>query len=163
MKTRQSSMTGKYFLVSLTGIVLFFSFTAVVFSHAELLSAQPQPGSTVNNPVGLIELVFAEPVSDASEITLFGENFRPITDIETQYNPSDPATLRAMVPDLEPGSYTVQYTAVSVDGHTISGSYTFRVSASGLAVSSPQLLIFGLGILLMAVIVVMWRRSRSTD
>lgn len=165
--TNKARTPGKTFLhqvlwgVLALGATAFLAATAVVHAHAELLSASPEPGATVTNPVQQIELVFSDPISAASHIILFGDDFKQIPAVSTTFDNAEPTVLKASVPQLAAGNYTVQFTAVSEDGHEISGSYTFRVSESNLPVSGQQLGIFGLGIILVVGIVVMWRRTRQ--
>lgn len=159
--------SGKTFLhqvlwgVLALGTAAFLAATAVVHAHAELLSASPEPGATVTNPVQQIELVFSEPISAASRIFLFDDDFKQIPAVLTTFDNAKPTVLKASVPQLAAGDYTVQFTAVSEDGHEIGGSYSFRVSESNPLVSGQQLGIFGLGIILVVGFVVMWRRTRQ--
>lgn len=146
--------------VLVLGAAAFLAATAVVHAHAELISAYPEPGASVTNPVQQIELVFSEPISAASRIILFDDDFNQIAAVSTTFDNAEPTMLKASVPQLAAGNYTVQFTAVSEDGHEIGGSYSFRVSQSNLPVSGQQLGIFGLGIILVIGIVVMWRRTR---
>ncbi|NIP26955.1 MAG: copper resistance protein CopC, partial [Phycisphaerae bacterium] len=43
-------------------------------------------------------------------------------------NAEKSAELIATLPDLEPGTYSVDWTVLSLDGHSASGSYTFAYS-----------------------------------
>lgn len=154
-----------HLLTALSIISLLLITTAVTFAHAELESTYPEPGAVLSNPIGEIELTFNDHILVASEITLFADNFQAVPNVSKKFSTAEPNILRATVPELDPGTYTVQYTAVAEDGHEISGSYAFRVSNSNLPVSSQHLWILGLGILLATGIVVLWRRSdkRTTD
>jgi methionine-rich copper-binding protein CopC len=44
-------------------------------------------------------------------------------------SPQDPKLLTLLLPALAPGSYTVQYQVLSVDGHTVKASYKFSIKA----------------------------------
>jgi hypothetical protein len=133
--------------------------TAVTHAHADLLAAMPAPGSLVSNPVGQIQLTFSEPVAAESEILLFGDDFQPVAGVVAQLDSADPAMMVAAVPELEAGMYTVQWTAVSSDGHSISGSYAFRVSATSLPIVPRQLWLLGVGLLFISAMVILWRRK----
>jgi methionine-rich copper-binding protein CopC len=143
-------------------VVVFLSGTAVAHAHADLAAASPAPGSTQSNPIGPIRLTFTEPVTVGSTIVLFDETFQTVPGIIAQPAPNDTAVIQANVPELAVGDYTVQWTAVSVDGHATTGSYTFRVAASNtvlrLPIPLPQPAILGLGIVLLVGIVLLWRR-----
>lgn len=142
-------------------LIAWLTATAVLYAHAELVSASPEPGAVVNNPLTEIQLTFSEPILIASEIVLFDANFQTMPAVTKKFSTTEPTILRATVPDLAPGTYTVQYTAVSDDGHEIGGSYAFQVGATGLTLSNPQRWIFGLSILLIIGIVVIWRRNHK--
>lgn len=140
---------------------LLATLTAVAHAHADLVSAAPAPGSTVRNPVGNIRLTFSEALTSESAIILFKDDFQPVRGINARVDEAVPARLITAVPELTAGLYTVQWTAVSVDGHTISGSYAFRVSAAAfLPVPPRQLWLSGLSLLFIGALVVLWQRSR---
>lgn len=141
--------------------LFLFLVVATVHAHAELLTAAPAPGTLVSNPVGEIRLTFSEAISGSSEIILFKDNFQPVPGIAAQVDSANPAILVAAVPTLAGGMYTVQWTAVSGDGHPVSGSYAFRVSAAGLPFAQHQLWLFGLSLLFISTIVVLWQRGRK--
>lgn len=148
-----------HFLSILWVMTLVAVHTAVVYAHAELLTAVPAPGSTIRNPVGEIHLAFNEPITADSSIILFAEDFQPLAGIKSEVAQTAPADLFTAVPDLQPGRYTVQWTAVSADGHTTSGSYAFRVTNAPV---SPFLAWeIGLSLLFLSVFVILWRRSRN--
>lgn len=142
-------------------VLALLASTAVAQAHADLQTAVPAPGSTVQNPVGSVRLVFSQPVTAASQILLFAADFQPVPGLQAQTDPADPAVLWTAVPALAPGLYTVQYTAVAADGHETSGSYTFRVSDGRWSFSTLSLAVMGMAVLLLAGFVIRWRRSSS--
>lgn len=125
-------------------------------AHAELVNAVPEPGSVVDAAVKEIRLTFDEAIEEGSSITLFAEGFQAVPGIEAQL---DGAVMYASLPArLDPGQYTVQWSAVGDDGHTTQGSYQFSVSAgSGGPLWLWWLLVIPVGGGAYAV----WRRSRS--
>lgn len=146
-------------MVTLFGLIA--TLTAVAHAHADLVSATPAPGSTVRNPVGSIRLTFSEALTSDSAIILFKDDFQPVRGISAQVDEAMPSRLMTAVPALAAGLYTVQWTAVSIDGHKISGSYAFRVSAATfLPVPLRQLWLSGLSLLFIGALVVLWQRSR---
>lgn len=101
----------------------------LTYAHATLTQAQPAPGAQLAQPPTEIRLVFNEPVTADSTITLFTPNFQTISGLTTQLDPAGVGEVFTTLPPLEPNEYTVQWTAVSADRHQISGSYTFTVTA----------------------------------
>jgi methionine-rich copper-binding protein CopC len=96
-------------------------------AHAELRSAVPEPGSSLNEQPEEIRLTFSEAVGPGSTITVFGEGFREVEGLEAQVDPEQAAVLVAALPDLAPETYSVNWLVLSTDGHPASGSYTFAV------------------------------------
>ena len=101
---------------------------ATVLAHAELVDAVPAAGSTVTPPPAEIRLTFNETLLGGSQIVLYGERFQAVANVTTIVAGSQMRGLLAAT--LAPASYTVQWTAVSVDGHAVSGSYPFTVAAA---------------------------------
>ncbi|HRQ37184.1 MAG TPA: copper resistance protein CopC [Chloroflexota bacterium] len=140
-------------------LICLLAFTAVTHAHAELLTAVPAPGSAITNPISEIRLTFSEPITADSAILLFTENFQPVADIMATVDEADPHTLITTLPPLTYGDYTVQWTAVSTDGHPTSGSYTFRLSR--VALPTTLLWQISLTLLFLSAFVVLWRRNRN--
>lgn len=98
-----------------------------VLAHAELQTALPQPGAVLTQSPSEIRLTFSEEIDQGSDIFLFTEGFQYIEGIEPRIDPTNPNQLYTPLQMLESNDYTVQWTAISLDGHTVSGTYTFRV------------------------------------
>jgi methionine-rich copper-binding protein CopC len=103
-------------------------FTPLVFAHAELISATPAPGSSVAT-LTEIRLVFSEPVGTESQIELL-QDFVTVAELQPAIDPNDATVLRTAVPPLPEGVYTVQWTIISADGHSISGSYSLGINST---------------------------------
>lgn len=106
---------------------LFACFVPVVSAHAELVNARPEPGAQLADAPAEVRLTFNEPVAAQSSILVLGEGFEPVPGLVPQLNANRPEEVYTPLPPLEPGTYTVQWSAVSQDGHEISGSYSFSV------------------------------------
>ncbi|MCL4265333.1 MAG: copper resistance protein CopC [Anaerolineae bacterium] len=145
--------------IGVVSIFCLFIWTAVTYAHAELLTAVPAPGSVMTNSPAEIRLTFSEPISEDSTILLFTENFQPVTGIVAQVADANPQMLMITVPTLTPGDYTVQWTAVSTDGHPTSGSYSFRLARFAL----PPTLLWqiSLTLLFLGAFVILWRWNRK--
>jgi methionine-rich copper-binding protein CopC len=146
--------------------VLFLSFLAVIsllpqitLAHSELVASSPAPGETTGSDLNEIRLEFSEPVSAESQILLFTSDFSPVP-LTTYHDTRNPSRIYAPVSDLSTGSYIVQWTAVSPDGHQIEGSFQFRVANSS-SLLQPANLLFIFAVVILAIIVFLWRRNKS--
>lgn len=108
-------------------ILLFAGSGLLVLAHSELIQSEPAPGEELTESPAEIRLTFSEPVSADSQIILLAGTFTPIEGLVPQIDSEQPEVLFTPLPPLEAGIYTVQWTAVSDDGHEISGSYSFSV------------------------------------
>ncbi len=130
-------------------------------AHAELLLAEPPPGAQLAASPRLLRLTFGEALSSASGLTLRDNDFQPVTGLTPRVAPDELNRLFSPLPPLSPGVYTVEYAAVSVDGHVVNGSYEFAVLDS--AESPPSSLLpwfIAGGSLALAGLGWFWRRSR---
>lgn len=120
--------------VLLSGLFLIPA-AGTIFAHAELIEAEPAPGTVLTSSPGEIRLTFNEPVATGSHAALYTADFQSVAGVESRLEPEAPEQLVAAVPELAPGVYSVQWTAVSADGHEISGSYAFSV---GVPFAEPE-------------------------
>lgn len=100
---------------------------SAVFAHAELAASTPTDGSTVSGTPPIIELTFTEALTAKSSLELVG----PAGSIASGSPPapSEPTTMTIDPPTLEPGEYSVRWTAATDDGHIERGAITFTVVA----------------------------------
>lgn len=147
----------------ITQILLFFLgfwlVPQITHAHSELVASSPAPGETAGSGLNEIRLEFNEPVSAESQILLFTSDFSPVS-LTTYHDTLNPHSIYAPVSNLSAGSYIVQWTAVSPDGHQIEGSFKFRiVNSSSLIHPANLLFIFSLAIL--GIVVFFWRRNNN--
>lgn len=104
---------------------------APALAHADLMSAEPQPNTELDEAPTELELDFSEPLEeDYTEVQVLDGNG---TDhVERFHIPDEHRDhLQAELAPLDGGVYTVQWQALSsADGHTTSGSYLLAVNAS---------------------------------
>ncbi len=129
-----------------------------VSAHATVLSSDPMPGETVA-AVPEIVLTFSEPMGEASLIALVDNNFGRI-ELGVTVNEN---RVIATTPALEAGVYTVQYDAISADGHNILGSYEFALAPPASVGSGLMLVAILIVILLLMPLaaIMLYRRNRS--
>ena len=112
------------------GLLLCLIVVHTVQAHSELLRAEPGPGERVVAPQE-IRLRFSEMVTEETAVWLFADGFQQVPDVVVQVDPVSLQEVVASLPPLPPGVYTVQWTAVALDGHGLSGSYMFEVVEGG--------------------------------
>jgi copper transport protein len=117
------------------GVVLVLGVPASVAAHADLVLASPAPGTGLASAPAAVVIKFSEPLNLAlSRIQVIDSSGRDVGQGATQAVAGDPQAARRTLGLLPTGQYTVRWTSVSaLDGHTLSGSYSFAVgtSASG--------------------------------
>lgn len=115
-------------LFLLTAFCIILSLNKQVMAHAELLESIPSAGEQIEGTPSVIVLLFNGSLATDSTLLLLDEEFANVADLTASINPDNPAQAIATLPfTLDPGNYTVQWTAVSEDGHPISGSFSFEV------------------------------------
>lgn len=141
--------------VFLAGLLLSLAVLSAQ-AHAELLTAVPAPGSQLQESPVVIRLTFSEALAADSQIVLRNRSFAPLSGVSVRVLPDEPNILEAQLRPLAPGVYTVEYVAVGSDGHPVSGSYEFSLTApaedtAGVGVWLPLILGGGalLGLLLL--------------
>lgn len=98
------------------------------FAHAKLLSTSPTAGAQVDVPPKALTLRFDEEVQLAVLKLSTGG-----TDIPVPFDRGAQAAPEVTValPDLAPGTYRVQWSALTADdGHVVKGTFSFVVAAA---------------------------------
>jgi copper resistance protein C len=100
------------------------------FAHAFLDHAIPSVGGTVSGPVHELRLWYTQGVVVAfSAFTITSSTGGAIPASRPVNNPSNQQEVIVRLGrPLGPGSYTVNWRALSVDTHTTTGSFRFTVS-----------------------------------
>ena len=130
-------------------------------AHADLEFASPAPGEQLTEAPSEIRLTFSEVVGEETAVLLFTDDFQLVGELDVAIEPRNPRQIVAPLPVLESGIYTVQWTAVSADGHKISGSYNFQLEIASTATTTPFFII-GAILILLLISLRIWRRSKTT-
>jgi copper resistance protein C len=99
-----------------------------VKAHAFLDHASPAVGSSVPTAPGAVTLWFTqqlEPAFTTASVTDASGN--AVAAGPAAVDPQDPMELKVPLKPLPPGTYTVNWHALSVDTHTTQGHFTFEV------------------------------------
>jgi methionine-rich copper-binding protein CopC len=112
-------------LVSLTG------FTTLAQAHAFLDHADPKVGSTLSASPSVVKIWFTEELEGAfSKIQVFDAAGKEVDAKNVQVDPSQKDLMSVSVPRLPAGTYKVIWSAVAVDTHHTTGTFTFKVTGS---------------------------------
>ena len=102
-------------------------------AHADLVEAEPPSEGLLAVPPRQLDLWFSERVdaeADGVSIQLLDSDGGQLPVTSVTVDPNDPKHVIVEIGDIPPGLTTVVWTVRSLDdGHTLSGSYTFRVGA----------------------------------
>jgi methionine-rich copper-binding protein CopC len=118
-------MRGRRLLVAAATVLLTGMTAAPAHAHTDLVGADPAPGSVLGGAAADLTLSFTDPlVAEGTQIVV-----RDASGTDLAGAPAVSGT-QARVP-LEalrgPGRYQVTYRVVGVDGHPVTGAYSFRV------------------------------------
>jgi methionine-rich copper-binding protein CopC len=109
---------------------------APAFAHTRLQSSDPADGTSVGAGPQRVSLTFNEPMQTGfATLTVIGPDSRPYQSGEVTANGG---TVSVGVAPLGPaGRYEVGYRVVSEDGHPVTGSIAFTLTAPGPAAATP--------------------------
>lgn len=112
------------------GLLLWLALAvSPALAHASLRQSYPAPGEVVPPTPGEMRLTFDEPLGPASTLFVFTTGFQTVPGITSTVEGN---TIRAkLTAPLAAGMYNVQWTAISVDGDAVQGSYPFEVNLWG--------------------------------
>lgn len=118
----------KSLLMTIAVVAGSAAFSGTVLAHSVLNSSMPGDTAVVSAPEKL-ELTFNEAVRVLRLTLVHGAAHQ----IEFGFAPStEPTqTLSYDLPMMMMGAHTVSWTVIGSDGHTVSGSFGFTVSAEG--------------------------------
>lgn len=95
------------------------------FAHAYLLDSKPAQGETLQQSPKEVHLHFSEQVApDIITITVKNPKGQSIP-VSTKLAPTDPSRVIVSLPSISKGTYTVNWSVLSEDGHPVSGSFSF--------------------------------------
>lgn len=117
-------LTTPTLLFAAAGLVL----AGQAFAHAHLKSASPAPESTISAAPDELDLTFSESLNlKFSGIRLVGPGKTEVKTGEGMLMDNDTMLMVPVGETLAAGIYTVEWHALSTDGHKSKGEYTFTV------------------------------------
>jgi hypothetical protein len=112
----------------LTAGWLFLACSPCAFAHAALVKSEPARRAALVAPPNQVRLWFNERLEPAyATIHVFRPDGGQVALPPARLDQQDGKLLVVDLPKFEPGTYTVKYRVLSVDGHTVDYGYTFTV------------------------------------
>ena len=114
--------------------ILTLIFTLASFSlaqaHAFLDHADPKVGSTIKGSPSIIKAWYTEELEPAfSKIQVFDATGKEVDSKDVKVDPTDKTIMTVSLPKLPAGTYKVKWSAVAVDTHHTTGTFTFTVAS----------------------------------
>ncbi|NLR99641.1 copper homeostasis periplasmic binding protein CopC [Rhizobium sp. P38BS-XIX] len=98
-------------------------------AHAHLKSSTPAADSAVKESPAELDLTFTEGLSlKFSGVTVSGPDKKVVKTGNASLMDSDKTLMVPVSDKLAPGKYTVEWHALSTDGHKTNGAYSFTVA-----------------------------------
>ena len=128
IRTPISSFLQQSWTLAAATLLLLGSIGAVQ-AHAHLKSASPPVDGVVATSPGEVTVTFTERLEvKLSRLEVKDSSGRAVSKDDVHFpTDGDGRTLAVSVPTLPAGSYTVQWTAASVDTHKTTGAFSFVV------------------------------------
>lgn len=109
-------------------VTMLMSVSAGAFAHASLQTASPKSGEVLDKAPKEIVLHFNEALEAAfSKITLKDHQGVMVKTEKATVDKAHPETLRLVTPKLGVGTYQVQWSTMTQDGHRAKNQYSFQV------------------------------------
>jgi copper transport protein len=108
------------------------------FAHARLLRSQPGAGAALKQAPKIVELWFSEELDAGGCAVAVTDQTGKRVDKQNVGLAEDGKKLQAELYDLASGTYTVDWKALSTDGHTMKGKFTFTVALEEAAAAVPS-------------------------
>ncbi len=97
-------------------------------AHTRLEASSPQANSVVSPAPSQVRLQFSDPLElPFSKVKLVDERGAVVDAAKIAIDPADARALVATTPGLRTGSYRIQWSTVTRDGHKVKGEFSFRV------------------------------------
>jgi methionine-rich copper-binding protein CopC len=98
------------------------------WAHAYLVKSSPARRAVLTRPPAEVQLWFNERLEAAfSSVSVVDRDGRQVDRGDVRVGPDDPKRLSVGVPPLPPGTYTVRYRVLSVDGHLVESQFSFTI------------------------------------
>lgn len=98
-------------------------------AHAVLVRSTPPARAALSHPAPRVELWFNErPEPAFSSVSVWSASGARVDRGDVVVGPDDPKRVSVTLEPLPPGTYTVRFRVLSVDGHVVESSFPFTVT-----------------------------------
>ncbi|MGH7300494.1 MAG: copper resistance CopC family protein [Candidatus Rokuibacteriota bacterium] len=119
-------MTGPRLGTTLIGLLVLVPFA--VSAHAFLVKSTPPRRAVLAQPPARVDLWFNERLEGAySRVSVLDAEGRRVDLGDGAVGRDDARFLTVSLPPIKPGTYTVRYRVLSVDGHVVDATFSFTV------------------------------------
>ncbi|MCH9639129.1 MAG: copper resistance protein CopC [Betaproteobacteria bacterium] len=116
-----------FLMVLMLATLLLFPVKSV-FAHATLIKSDPPRRAALTESPKHVQLWFNEEIeSNYALITVLDSDGNSVSDEKPASVPDDLKSVVLAIPEISPGSYTVEYRVLSIDGHVVESNYSFRI------------------------------------
>jgi len=116
--------------IAVLSLLAVASLPAPADSHAVLVRSTPAARAVLSHPPDRVRLWFNERLEPAfSNATVWSGSGARVDRQDVRVDPDDPKQLSVTLPALDPGTYTVRFRVLSVDGHIVEGNFLFAVKS----------------------------------
>ena len=110
-----------------SALLILLLVPSLAYSHSGMLSSSPEKDAVLSTSPEKIVIEFKDAVEPAfSKIEVFDSDKEKVSQ-KTQFTKTDKIIESWLSEDLPPGQYKVKWKIMSLDGHKISGKYTFTI------------------------------------
>lgn len=140
MKSARLKTATRLVLAATAALLLPALATAPAVAHDSLASTDPARDAVLDTAPATVSLTLSDAPLDSAQLKtsvlkVTDSTGKTLSQDDVQVNG---ATLSTAITAGQPGPYTVQWRAVSSDGHPIEGTYTFTVQSPGAATATPS-------------------------
>lgn len=101
-----------------------------VTAHAFLMKSSPARRATLRQPPSRVDLTFNERLEAAySSVSVWNDQGTQVDLRDSGVVDAEPRRLGVSLPGLPPGTYTVRFRVLSVDGHVVESTFPFTIGA----------------------------------
>ncbi|WP_024974060.1 copper homeostasis periplasmic binding protein CopC [Ralstonia pickettii] len=101
---------------------------SIVFAHGKLESVEPAAGSSVSTVTSPLRMTFNEELEPAfSTAHVTDAKGNAVSTEKAKVDNTNPRSLTVNVPKLAAGTYSVEWSVMTHDGHKTKGRYNFTV------------------------------------
>jgi len=113
---------------SITLLAIVLLAPAAGWTHAVLVRSTPTARATLARPPERVQLWFNERLEPAySRVSVWDAGGRQVDATDGTVDPAEPTRLTVGLTPLAPGTYTVKFRVLSVDGHLVESQFPFTV------------------------------------